>query len=95
MIATWTKLELEPSALQSTPALSTQAVSCPAADLHRGVGSNREGCHLLGHSSLACWRCPSPLWSMEQSRLEKVGCCDRRGPHSLVLPYECFAALIA
>src|SRR5215469_10718277 len=45
MIATRATLELEPSALQSTRACCTQAVSCGAVLLHRGLAASRYGTH--------------------------------------------------
>jgi hypothetical protein len=77
MISTWTKLELEPSPLQGTHTPSNETVSLPAALVHRCVGGNRDGCHLLARSSLAFWRSSCHLLGMDQPLLQKV-CCRHR-----------------
>ena len=93
MIPTRTTLELEPSALQSTPACCTQAVSFFAIFLHRWMAASRDGTHQRGLPSavrafIACWRSRCHLWGTDQQCLEELCCRDRVGAESLVLLHE-------
>ncbi len=80
MISTWTKLELEPSPLQSTRACCNQAVSFFAVLLHRWTAASR--------AFIAFWRSPCPLWGTDHQFLEELCCRDRVGAESLVLLQE-------
>src|SRR5215469_565345 len=99
MIATRATLEIEPSALQSTRACCTQAVSCGAVLLHRGLAASRDGPRKLWlpaalRAFIAFWRSPCPLWGTDHPFLEKLCCRDRVGAESLVLLQELLVQIL-